>query len=482
MDTVPALRIRRVNDQPPRPGGRYVLYWMNAARRTRANFALQGAWEAARARGLPLLVLEAIGLDHRWASPRFHRFVLDGMQDQAARLGAAYYPYVERAPGEGRGLVAALARDAALVVTDDWPCFHLPRRVAAAGRQLDVALLAVDSNGLLPMRDAPETPFPTAYAFRRHLQARLPAHLGAMPADEPLPDTLPEVPIDPSITARWAPGTDVDLAALPLDHEVPAVAGVRGGPTAAAARLGAFLGRLDRYAEDRNDVAHEVPSGLSPYLHFGHISAHTVVRAVLDREGWSATSVRAGGNGSRSGWWHASASAEAFLDQVVTWRELGFNLVTRVPGYDGWDSLPPWARATLEDHAADPRPHLYDRDTLERAATHDPLWNAAQRQLRAEGRIHNYLRMLWGKKVLEWSATPQEGFETLVALNDRWALDGRDPNSYTSIGWVFGRYDRPWGPRRPIFGTIRYMSSDNTAKKLDVRGYLARWGAQARLF
>ncbi len=482
MDTLPALRVRHVNDAPPRTGGRYVLYWMNAARRTRANFALQGAWQAARDRGVPLLVLEAIGLDHAWASPRFHRFVLDGMRDQAARLGGAYYPYVERTPGAGRGLLAALARDAALVVTDDWPCFHLPRRVAAAGRQLDVTLLAVDSNGLLPLRDAPATPFPTAYAFRRHLQARLPTHLAAMPDDDPLPDTLPAPSVDPSIVARWAPGIDVDLATLPLDHEVGAVAGLRGGAVAAEARLTAFLGRLDRYADDRNDVSNDVPSGLSPYLHFGHIASHTIVRAVLAREGWTTDAVRAGGNGSRIGWWHASAAAEAFLDQVVTWRELGFNLTSREAAYDRWDSVPAWARATLEDHAGDVRPHVYDRATLERAATHDPLWNAAQRQLRAEGRIHNYLRMLWGKKVLEWSATPQEGFATLVALNDRWALDGRDPNSYTGIGWVFGKYDRPWGPRRPIFGTIRYMSSDNTAKKMDVRGYLARWGTQPRLF
>jgi deoxyribodipyrimidine photo-lyase len=482
MDNLPALRVRHVNDAPPRPGGRYVLYWMNAARRTRANFALQGAWRAAQDRGVPLLVLEAIGLDHAWASPRFHRFVLDGMRDQAARLGAAYYPYVERAPGAGRGLLAALARDAALVVTDDWPCFHLPRRVAAAGRQLDVALLAVDSNGLLPLRDAPATPFPTAYAFRRHLQARLPKHLAAMPVDDPLPDTLPAPSVDPSILARWEPGIDVDLATLPLDHEVGAVAGLRGGAVAAEARLTAFLGRLDRYAEDRNDVSNEVPSGLSPYLHFGHVASHTIVQAVLAREGWTIDAVRAGGNGSRSGWWHASAAAEAFLDQVVTWRELGFNLTSREAAYDRWDAVPAWARATLEDHAGDVRPHVYDRATLERAATHDPLWNAAQRQLREEGRIHNYLRMLWGKKVLEWSATPQEGFATLVALNDRWALDGRDPNSYTGIGWVFGKYDRPWGPRRPIFGTIRYMSSDNTAKKMDVRGYLARWGTQPRLF
>jgi deoxyribodipyrimidine photo-lyase len=140
------------------------------------------------------------------------------------------------------------------------------------------------------------------------------------------------------------------------------------------------------------------------------------------------------------------------------------------------DSLPDWALSTLRAHASDPRPVVYDRERLAAARTHDPLWNAAQRQLVEEGRIQNYLRMLWGKKVLEWSATPREAWDTLFELNNRYALDGRDPNSVSGISWTFGRFDRPWGPERPIFGTVRYMSSDNTAKKLSLDAYLRRWG------
>jgi deoxyribodipyrimidine photo-lyase len=160
---------------------------------------------------------------------------------------------------------------------------------------------------------------------------------------------------------------------------------------------------------------------------------------------------------------------------VITWRELGFHLVTRNAQAHRWEGLPPWARATLEDHRADARAHVYSYAQFEAAATHDPLWNAAQRQLLEEGRIHNYLRMLWGKKIVEWSATPEEAHTTMLALNDRWALDGRDPNSVASIGWVMGLHDRPWGPVRPVFGTVRWMSSENTARKLDVKGYLRRW-------
>ena len=181
-----------------------------------------------------------------------------------------------------------------------------------------------------------------------------------------------------------------------------------------------------------------------------------------------------------------SREAESFLDELVTWREIGFNMTSHRDDYDRFESLPDFAKATLRKHADDPRPHLYTREQLDEARTHDPLWNAAQRQLVREGRMHNYLRMLWGKKVLEWSRTPEEALETLVHLNNRYAVDGRDPNSYSGIFWVFGRYDRAWGPERPIFGSVRYMSSENTARKLDVEGYLRRYGSsrttQGRLF
>jgi deoxyribodipyrimidine photo-lyase len=172
-----------------------------------------------------------------------------------------------------------------------------------------------------------------------------------------------------------------------------------------------------------------------------------------------------------------TASAEAFLDQLITWRELGFNACAHQAGEAIWGNLPEWARQTLASHAHDPRRYCYTLDEFRRAATHDPLWNAAQRQLLGDGTIHNYLRMLWGKKILEWSPTPQEALAVMVELNDRYALDGRDPNSATGILWCLGRYDRPWGPTRPIFGSVRYMSSENTRRKVRLTEYLARYGA-----
>ena len=170
-----------------------------------------------------------------------------------------------------------------------------------------------------------------------------------------------------------------------------------------------------------------------------------------------------------------TASAEAFLDQLVTWRELGYNMCTCHSDYSSYDSLPAWARKTLDAHRDDPRPYRYGYEELRDAETHDAVWNAAQRQLRSEGILQNYLRMLWGKKILEWSATPQAALEVMIDLNDRYALDGRNPNSCSGIFWCLGRYDRAWGPIRPIFGSVRYMSSENTKRKLKMRDYLDRY-------
>ena len=477
------IRVSAANTLPARLDGDYVLYWMIAARRCQANFALQRAVEWAERFRRPLVILEALRCDYPWASERMHSFVLAGMADNTAAFAAApvtYLPYVEDVPGAGRGLLAALASRACVVVTDEFPCFFLPRMVAAAAARLAVLVERVDGNGLLPLR-ATERTYQTAFAFRRCLQDELPRHLAAVPADDPLAGKVLArlAALPDEVAGRWppadlcGPGTISALVRrLPIDHEVPAVAGA-GGAVAAAVALRRFVGeRLPHYAERRNDVVDEVGSGLSPYLHFGHVGAHQVFAAIAAHEGWSPDRLGAKAGGKRTGWWQMSAAAEAFLDQLVTWRELGYNLSFLRGDHDRYESLPPWARQTLARHAGDPRPVVYSVDELAAAATHDPLWNAAQLQLRRDGRIHNYLRMLWGKKILEWSPTPQDAAAAMIALNDRWALDGRDPNSYSGIYWTFGRYDRPWGPERPIFGTVRYMSSANTARKLDVRAYL----------
>ncbi|QDU28259.1 deoxyribodipyrimidine photolyase [Anatilimnocola aggregata] len=491
MHTVPPLRIRQVNQAPVQPGGDYVLYWMTAFRRVRSNFSLQRALEHCRELNKPLLILEALRTRYHWASDRLHRFVIEGMAANqqaiaaAANPGVYYFPYVEPAHGEGSGLLATLAKRAAVVVTDDFPCFFLPRLVKVAGRQLPVRLEAVDSNGIVPLRGTDHA-FTMAFHFRRWLQKNLPRWLEK--SEFPLADPLKrcELPtfekLPASITKEWRPAdlakllAPGGLQALPIDHSV-LPASIHGGSAVAETVLKEFLKhRLARYADERNQPDANAASGVSPYLHFGHLSVHEMFTAAVRQEDWSLDCLAKKADGKNSGWWGTSPPLESFLDELITWREIGFNFCTHRPDdYDQYESLPEWCRKSLAKHAKDARPNLYDLDQFESAATHDPLWNAAQRQLVREGRMHNYLRMLWGKKVLEWSASPEDALQTLIHLNNKYAVDGRNPNSYSGIFWCLGRYDRPWAPERPIFGMIRYMSSENTARKIKVKNYLREY-------
>lgn len=483
-ENVPPARIRTRNKAPPHPGRDFVLYWMIAYRRTRSNFALERALEWARELGKPLIILEALRCDYPRANDRFHGFVIEGMAHNARALSTsqtAYYPYIEPRVGAGKGLLTALADCACIVVTDDYPAFFLPHAVDGAAAQLDVLLEQVDSNGLQPMR-VPDRDFPTAHSFRRFLQRELTSHLNQFPSAHPLAGAdLPTMKLQPDITDRWPPtpsqtleDPDDLIASLPIDHKVGRVE-TRGGASAARETLNSFLSRLSQYAEHRNHPDDEATSSLSPYLHFGHISAHEIFTAIARHEDWNPGRISSDTSGKRSGWWGMSESAEAFLDQLVTWRELGFNMCSHRDDYLSYDSLPEWARTTLADHAGDPREHIYSLAEFEAAQTHDPIWNAAQTQLLREGRIHNFMRMLWGKKILEWTPSPRQALDVMVHLNDKYATDGRDPNSYSGIFWVLGRYDRAWGPERPVYGKIRYMSSENTVRKLRVGEYLERY-------
>jgi deoxyribodipyrimidine photo-lyase len=460
---------------------------MTSFRRTEWNFSLQRAVEWSRELNKPLLVFEALRCGHRWASDRLHAFVLQGMADNAARLAktpVGYYPYVEPEEGRGKGLLAALAGRACVVVGDDFPCFFLPRMQFAAAGQMSTRFELVDSNGLMPLH-ATSKIFLRAFDFRRYLQKQLRPHLEEFPASDPLRRAgLPPLSGPPDDVLRQWPAAQPAkvlkdsqrFCRIPIDHSVIETA-TRGGPVAARQTLRKFLDqRIDRYEDRRNQPQEQVTSGLSPYLHFGHISAHQAFHETMQRDGWALDDIAGHATGSAKEWWGANPAVESFLDELITWREVGYNMCAHRADYDQYGSLPDWAQATLARHARDPRPHVYQLEQFEAAETHDDLWNAAQRQLVREGRIHNYLRMLWGKKILHWSASPQDALETMIELNNKYALDGRNPNSYSGIFWVLGRYDRAWGPERPIFGKIRYMTSENTARKVNVKQYLQQYG------
>lgn len=442
---VPPTRVRLLVDEPAAAERDYVLYWMTSARRTHASFALQRAVEWANATRKPLVVLEALRDDYRWRADRFDRFVTDGMHDNASRFAGAGVRYVASV-GAGKGALAALARRACVVIADDSPAFFFPRMLAAApaAARVTVRFEAIDGNGVVPLRDAPRA-FSMAFHYRRWLGPRLRDYLADAPESDPL-----------ASLARL-PAPDLARETERFASVLPPHSG-RGGAESAQATLGAFTDALDRYPDDRNHPDRAGTSGLSPYLHFGQLGAHEIVDAI-------GAPFTLGGEDARS----------AFLTQVLVWRELGFNFCAHRKDYDRWESLPNWARATLAKHAKDPRKRIpFAR--LEAAESGDPLWDAAQRQLVRDGVIHNYLRMLWGKRLIEWAPTPQRALEWAIELNNTYALDGRDPNSYSGIFWCFGRYDRPW-PESPVFGQVRRMTSASAMKKLKVKEYLQRYGA-----
>jgi deoxyribodipyrimidine photo-lyase len=485
-------RVVALNKRALRSDGEYVLYWQIMARRTTYNFALERAVSHARELSKPLVVLEPLRIGYRWASDRLHQFCVDGMSDNSAayaKAGVAYHPYVERVEGEGKGLLEALAKHACVVVTDDYPEFFLPKMLAAAGSALDqvgVRLEAVDSNGLLPVR-AVDKPYTYAHQFRRMLQQRLPEILGDFPAKNPLREArgLPSPTsatrkILADVDARWPSvavarkETEGLIRRVAVDHSVGVVAG-RGGSRAAAKILRRYLEmRLPRYIDDRTDLDNPAASELSPYLHWGFVSAHEIFAELAESESWTPLRLSPKPNGKREGWWGMSKPAESFLDELITWRELSFNGSAFLPNHDRYESLPQWALDTLDVHSADRRPAIYSLEQLELGETSDPLWNAAQGQLRADGFIHNYMRMLWGKKIIEWTRHPSEALDVMIHLNNKWAIDGRDPNSYSGIFWVLGRYDRPW-PERAVFGKVRVVTSASTARKISVKGYIHRY-------
>ena len=484
--TVPETRIQAANDAGVNQDGQFVVYWMTANRRPCWNFSLERAVEYARELAKPLIVFEALRSRYRWASDRIHHFVIEGMADNSNAFKnkrVVYFPYLEPGPGAGKGLVEELASRSCVVVTDDFPCFFLPRMLTAVAGRLPVRIEKVDSNGLLPMR-ATDRVFSRAHDFRRFLQKNLRPHLEQFPKPDPLKrlrlPTLDDIPTD--ILRMW-PSADVAvianqpqrLADFSINHSV-GMTDARGGVTAAVRKLKTFrTKKLAYYDEERNQPEQDVTSGLSPYLHFGHISAHEIFATLMDDEEWTLDDLAENATGSAHGWWGCRPAVESFLDELITWREVGYNMCWQRDDYDRYESLPDWALKTLDDHANDPRPHVYSLDEFECAATHDDLWNAAQTQLVREGRIHNYLRMLWGKKILHWSESPQAALDIMIELNNKYALDGRNPNSYSGIFWVLGRYDRAWGPERDIFGKVRYMTSENTAHKVRVKDFIEQY-------
>ncbi len=489
-------RIRVVNDKEVFTDGEYVLYWMIATRRFNYNASLEYAAKLAEKYDKPLLVIEEISTSHKFANDRITSFVIQGMVENISIFkehNIRFIPWVETPLSGPMGLLKTLAKRACLVVTDDFPTYYPLSATKAAGRSLDRKVIAVDSNGVFPMSWT-SSAFSTAHSFRRFIHANFSRCQETWPQKIPInsdydysiDDELYQSIIEecsvkiPPYEWLWrcSEGGSTGkkaLSTIDIDHKVQPVRQAKGGRNTAAKKLAIFLkNRLFRYNIDRNNIEKPSVSGLSPWLHFGHISSIEIVGKILESEKWTPENITTSRKGAREGWWGLSAGVESFLDQIITWRELGFNNAYHNSNHNKYESIPEWAKLSLSEHSDDER-MFYTFEQIENAETHDEVWNAAQQELLQTGIIHNYLRMLWGKRILEWAQTPEQAVEWMIELNDKYALDGRDPNSYTGIFWVLGRHDRAWGPERAIFGKIRYMSSENTKKKLKLKPYLQQF-------
>ncbi len=443
-------RTRALNDAAIRRG-RYVLYWMQASQRAVDNPALDVAVELGNSLSLPVLCVFGLAASYPEANLRHHAFMLKGLRETKEGLEnqGIQLAVVIGMPDE---VALSLAHEAAILVCDRGYLRHQKSWRRSVSERSGCKVLEVEGDVVVPVGNAGMKREWSAATLRPKVQRLVGAFLNAHRSPRPKKDSL-SISVPHSISSL---GSGL-LAQLPVDRCVPAVrspGGAIGGTREALFLLRRFVSeKLPYYGDERHDPTLGTQSGLSPYLHFGQISPVRIAREVAD----------AG---------HASEGARtAFLEQLIVRRELAMNFVEYTPDYDRWSCLPAWARATLGAHAHDPRPFRYSPTQLESAATHDPFWNAAMKQMKSTGQLHGYMRMYWGKKILEWSASPQSGFREALRLNNRWFLDGRDPCSFAGVAWCFGLHDRPWG-ERPIFGNVRFMNESGLKRKFDMALYL----------
>lgn len=425
----------------------YVLYWMQHSQRTRANQALNFSIQMANDLRKPLLVCFGLTDGFPEANIRHYSFMMEGLKEVKAELEKASIGFVV-IKGRPDEVVLLLGEKASAIVTDrgylrverEWR-----QRVA---EKASCDFYQIESDLIVPVEEASTKEEYSAATIRRKIMQRLEEY-----------NDLDETPTilnkfnNNLLSDMKGIVADIDeaLSALDIDTSVPPIKNKKGGYSEAKKRLDDFIeNKLCYYDTLKNHPDKDFSSGLSAYLHFGQISPLEIFNAIKDID---------------------SPGKEIFIDELIVRRELAFNFVYYNDRYDTYDCIPNWAVQSLELHKSDLRTWLYTIEQLEMSKTHDPYWNAAQTQLRITGEMHGYMRMYWGKKIIEWSNNPKEAFNNALYLNNKYALDGRDPNSFAGIAWCFGKHDRPW-VERPIFGKIRYMNDKGLERKFDIKAYV----------
>jgi photolyase PhrII len=449
-------RIRNASTGASTADGDFVCYWMTTALRTEENPALDVAKTIACELGKPLLVYHGLSQAYEFASDRLHTFILEGARDVQAAMraqGTAYVFHLER-PGADEPRLLDTAQRAAILVTEDMPT-HAPRTFARAlARKCSTPLIHVDTACVVTPNLVGKA-YDRAFAYRnktKRLYAERVSRAWPKCEASPQPFDLSDLDFD---------GLDLQSANIPelvaeceIDHTIGPVLDTVGGSAAGYQRWQAFVDRgLKAYAKKRNNALLDGVSRMSAYLHFGMVSPMRLARETADID---------------------HGGAEKYLDELLVWRELAYCFCRFQPGHHRWSALPEWAQNTLLDHASDLREHVYDWETLARGETHDAFWNAAQKSLLIQGELHNNVRMTWGKAILQWKQDPKEALQTIIDLNHRYALDGRDPASYGGILWCLGQFDRPFQPEENVLGTVRPRPTDFHAQRLDTAKYSAR--------
>lgn len=437
-------RIQSLNDKKS-INRKFVIYWMQASQRAEYNHALEYAVMQANKLGKPLIVF--FGLTDRFplANERHYAFILEGLKSaQKALEDRGIKMIVRLGPPEQK--IIELAKDASLVVVDRGYTRIQKYWRKYAAKLLDCPLIQVESDAMVPIEDVSLKEEYSAATNRNKIYNKLNNYLIPLRHGNVKKESL-----GMRIGGFKIDNTENALSLLEIDRSIKRIEKFRGGTESAKQLLEDFIfKKLKDYGRQKNDPTADGTSHLSPYLHFGHISPLYIALQVMK---------------------HKGAGKDAFLEELIVRRELSANYVYYNPNYDSFEGLSEWSRITLKEHENDRREFIYSLEQLENGKTHDPYWNAAQKEMVYLGKMHGYMRMYWGKKILEWMEKPDNAFKTALYLNDKYELDGGAPNGYAGVAWCFGKHDRPW-PERPIFGKVRYMNVEGLERKFDMEEYV----------
>ena len=443
-------RIQKLNDLPLQKG-RFVLYWMQASQRAEYNHALEYAVRQANEQKLPVLVLFVLTDRFPEANLRHYTFMLEGLQEVRVRLEERDILFLA-VKGSPSKEVLRVAREASLVVADRGYLRVQGGWHEEVAEKASCPVIQVESDVIVPVEAACPKEAYSAAVLRPKINSQLRKYLVPL-AKTPVKRTLGRLDFPALDLKKSIPGI---LSSFSIDRSLKPVSRFRGGASEAKRLLADFIShKLKDYGELRSDPSLDCVSHMSPYLHFGQISPLYIAMQVQE-----AGKI-------------PSKTREAYLEELIVRRELAMNFTQYNPTYDSFRAIPDWAKRTLKGHQKDKREYVYSQDELEKGRTHDPYWNAAQKEMIVTGKMHNYMRMYWGKKILEWCASPEEAFRIAVYLNNKYELDGRDPNSFTGVAWCFGKHDRPWGERK-IFGQVRYMNDVGLRRKFKIDDYVKK--------